>query len=244
MKRRPALKPTPTIEDVSKIYALCHRVTWPVYVRRLNPHCPHGRFKKAERIAAAVQWWKALFALAYFTALRRGDLLSLRWDEIEGGWIRRKMAKTGFTAEIPIHPVLQTHLDALPTKERPQVLGYCGSFKQIRREMHTLAAAAGVSPGVANIQAIRRLSAMQFDRARPGAGGIALGHVYRSVDRFYLRPADALVEALPNLAVPVGMGPQPSKPTPSVNALDVLRGLGRDELVKLLSELLAGKVPA
>jgi hypothetical protein len=53
-----------------------------------------------------------------------------------------------------------------------------------------------------------------------------------------------LVEALPNLAIPEGMRPRnPGQTLPRVNALDVLRGLGKDELVKLLSELLAGKVP-
>jgi hypothetical protein len=89
------------------------------------------------------------------------------------------------------------------------------------------------------------LSAQQFEKARAGAGGLVLGHQYRSVDRFYLDPVAALVEALPNLAVPKGMGPQPAKAAPSVNALDVLRGLSRDELVKLLGQLLAESgVPA
>jgi hypothetical protein len=80
-----------------------------------------------------------------------------------------------------------------------------------------------------------------------------LGHQYRTVDKFYLDPVCALQWALPNLAIPEGMGAR--KPCQnsdnllenspkSSNALDVLRGLGRDELVKLLSELLAGNVPA
>jgi integrase len=246
LKRRPQLKPTPSIEDLGKVYALCRTVRWPVHVRRLNPHCPHGRFKGPERIAAAVQWWKTLFALGYFTALRRSDLLTLRWDEIEGGWIRRKMVKTGFTIEIPVHPVLQTHLDALPTKERPCVLGYVGSYKQIRGEMKSLAAAAGVKPF--SLQAVRRLSAQQFERARGGTGGLILGHQYRTVDKFYLDPVCALQWALPNLAVPEGMGPtgsngvnaKASKP----DALDVLRQLGREELAKLLGELLTERATA
>lgn len=238
LKRRPGLKPTPTIEDLAKVYALCGKVSWPVYVRRLNGHCPHGRFTGPARIAAAVQWWQALFALSYFTGLRRGDLLSLKWDEVQDGWIRRTMGKTGFAVEIPIHPVLQQHLDKLPTRERTHVLGYCGSFKQIRREMHKLSDAAGVRQ--INVQSLRRLAAQSWERARAGCGGLLIGHQYRGngADRYYLDPKQALVEAVPNLAIPEGMGPQPTKPAPSVNALDVLRGLGRDELVKLLSELL------
>jgi integrase len=241
LKRRPRLKPTPSIDDLAKVYALADRVTWPVYVRRLI--CPHGRFTRAERIEHAATWWRGLLAACYFTGLRRGDLLSLRWDEVQDGWIRRTMGKTGFVVEIPIHPILQRHLDALPTKDRPHVLGYGGSFKQIRREMHSLSAAAGVRS--LNIQSCRRLAAQSWERARAGCGGLLIGHQYRGsgADRYYLDPAQALVEAIPNLAVPLGMGPQPSRPAPSVNALDVLRGLGRDELIKLLGELLAGKVP-
>ncbi len=231
LKRRPRLKPTPSVQDLEKVYALCRIVTWPVHVRRLNPRCPHGRFTGPARIAAAVQWWKGLFALSYFTGLRRGDLLSLKWDDVQDGWIRRTMGKTGFAVEIPIHPVLQQHLDRLPTKERPHVLGYGGSFKQIRREMHKLSAAAGVRP--INVQSLRRLAAQSWARARAGCGGLLIGHQYRGngADRYYLDPKQALVEALPNLAIPEGMGPQPSKPAPSVNALDVLRGLGRGSLV-------------
>ncbi|HET6324813.1 MAG TPA: hypothetical protein VFG04_08940 [Planctomycetaceae bacterium] len=243
LKRRPQLKPTPTIGELAKVYAQCRTVCWPAHHRRLVS--PNGKFSGSKRIAAAEDWWRGLLALAYFTALRRGDLLTLRWDEIENGWIRRKMAKTGFLVEIPIHPCLQTHLDALPRKKNsPYLLGYGGSLKQIRGQMRELAAAAGVRPFL-GVQSLRRLSAQQYEKARPGAGGLVLGHRYRnSADRSYLNPSAALVEALPNLAIPEGMGPQPTKPTPSVNALDVLRGLGRNELVKLLGELLGDRVTA
>ncbi len=210
LKRRPRLKPTPTVSDLAKMYAAVPRVTWPVYKRRLI--CPHGKFIRAERVDRAITWWKGLFALAYFSGLRRKDLLTLKWDEVQDGWIRRRMEKTGFVVEVPIHPCLKAHLDDLRAKEGPEVLGYLTSFKQIRREMHALAAAAGVNPALANLQALRRLCATQFEEARPGCGGLVIGHRYRSVDRFYLNPTKALEQAIPRLVVPAGMGVQPALP--------------------------------
>jgi integrase len=244
LKRRPVLKPTPSIDALSKVYAVVPHVTWPVYKRRLI--CPHGKFTRAQRVDRAITWWKGLFALAYFSGLRRKDLLTLKWDEVQDGWIRRRMEKTQFTVEIPIHPCLKTHLDDLRTKDGPEVLGYLTSFKQIRREMHALAAIAGVNPLLLNIQALRRLSAQQFEEARPGAGGLLLGHVYRTVDRHYLNPTKALEQAIPRLLVPKGMGEQPALPeepstaaTPSA-LLQALQGIGREELAKLLVQALSG----
>jgi integrase len=238
LKLRPRLKPTPTLADVAQLYAATHAVRWPA--RRFQR--PTGHIDWSPR-SGAVEWWRCLLVLLYFSALRRADALTLRWEEIEDGWIRRTMKKTGFTVEIPIHPVLQQHLDALPKRKRgPYVLGYVGSHKQIAKERSNLSSVAGVR--LWTFQGIRRLSAQQFEKARAGAGGLVLGHQYRTVDKFYLDPVAALVEALPNLAVPEGMGPQPSKPAPKVNALDVLRGLSREELIEALGELLSDRAPA
>jgi integrase len=243
LKRRLRLKPTPSISDLASTWANAGLARWPTY-RWRRQRAKNGQLSGAIRLDAAANWWRAFLALAYFSGLRRNDLLTLQWSEIQGGFIRRVMEKTGFAIEIPVHPCLQTHLDVLP-KEGPCVLGHSKSTKQIRRELAALAVAGGVAPFT--VQSLRRLSARQFDKARPGAGAIILGHRYRGADRFYLDPSDALAEALPRLAVPEGMGPQPDlsqNSGKSVDALDVLRGLGRDELVKLLGELIAGKVPA
>jgi integrase len=237
LKRRPQLKPTPSIGDLASAWAKADLARWPTY--RWRRQCArNGQFSGAIRVDAAANWWRAFLALAYFSGLRRNDLLTLQWSEIQGGVIRRVMEKTGFAIEIPMHPCLRGHLDLLP-REGPHVLGYSKSVKQIRRELAAMAIAAGVAPFT--VQSLRRLSARQFDKARPGAGKIILGHQYRCADRFYLNPSDALEEALPNLAVPEGMGQNSDDPTRPV--LDTLRGLGRDELVKLLGDLIAGKVP-
>ncbi len=56
---------------------------------------------------------RPLFTVAIMTALREGDICTLRWREInfESRTIRRTMNKTGQLVEIPIAPSLQTYLE-------------------------------------------------------------------------------------------------------------------------------------
>ncbi len=56
---------------------------------------------------------RPLFTVAFMTALREGDICTLRWREInfESRTIRRTMNKTGRLVEIPIAPSLQAYLE-------------------------------------------------------------------------------------------------------------------------------------
>lgn len=62
-----------------------------------------------------------LFTLAIATALREGDICTLRWSEVdfEHGIITRRMNKTGNTVEIPIMPPLQAYLMQLAKQRQP-----------------------------------------------------------------------------------------------------------------------------
>ncbi|OGV71223.1 MAG: hypothetical protein A3K19_11825 [Lentisphaerae bacterium RIFOXYB12_FULL_65_16] len=64
----------------------------------------------------ATGWLYHLFMVATNTGLREGDVCTLRWSEVDlaGGWIRRRMLKTGKRVEIPILPALARHLRTLP----------------------------------------------------------------------------------------------------------------------------------
>ena len=59
-----------------------------------------------------------IFAIGISTALREGDICTLKWDEIdfERNLITRRMLKTGNTVEIPIMPPLRTLLEKLRTR--------------------------------------------------------------------------------------------------------------------------------
>ena len=58
----------------------------------------------------------AIFMVGVNTGLREGDICTLLWTEVDlqGGWIARRMLKTGNTVRIPILPALRAFLETLP----------------------------------------------------------------------------------------------------------------------------------
>lgn len=56
--------------------------------------------------------WKTAILLGYYTGARLGDVISLRWDnvDLERGVIFFLQGKTGKKIEVPIHPDLEAHL--------------------------------------------------------------------------------------------------------------------------------------
>jgi integrase len=56
------------------------------------------------------------FLLLQFTAQRPTDVLRMAWPHYSGSAIRLRQQKTGTLLDVPIHPVLGAHLDALPRK--------------------------------------------------------------------------------------------------------------------------------
>lgn len=67
---------------------------------------------------------RAIFIVGFFTALRAGDICTLRWDEIlwEHGIIRRKLRKTKNIVEIPIMEPLRAFLCSQLGKDEEHVL--------------------------------------------------------------------------------------------------------------------------
>lgn len=53
------------------------------------------------------------FMLALYTGQRKGDVLAMRWDEIDDGGIKVKQSKTGTELWIPLHPTLQDELSKI-----------------------------------------------------------------------------------------------------------------------------------
>ena len=102
----------------------------------------------------------------YFTALRRCDLLTLTWDEIEPTRIVRRMKKTGNDIVLPLHPVLRAHLAELPRTNAPFVFGHGSSKTQIANELTGMAKVANVPPFL--MHSFRRLSGQMWEKARAG----------------------------------------------------------------------------
>lgn len=59
---------------------------------------------------------RAPVLLALYTGQRREDLAQMQWSDYQGGIIRVRQNKTGEPLDIPCHPTLKAHLDAVKTK--------------------------------------------------------------------------------------------------------------------------------
>ncbi|HET6324812.1 MAG TPA: hypothetical protein VFG04_08935 [Planctomycetaceae bacterium] len=224
LKVRPGDKWTPETKDLSAIYRVVGAAQWPV--RRV----PRGQWSSTAaasnggfvRLFSTDHWWRTLFVAGYFTALRRADLLDLRWSDIRDDRIVRTMAKTEYAVEIPIHAILRAHLDRMP-HESDRVFGdRNNSHKQFERELHAMSRDAKIGPFT--MQSLRRLSARSWESARAGAGACILGHRIRGAAANYLHAFRILQDAIPALVVPDAMRPV-TAPDPFVTVISTDWGM-------------------
>ena len=230
-KRRVQLKDTPTLAELGRLYEMVDVIEWPVQ---------RWRSRSSGIAPSTPQWWRSLLCTLLLTALRRQDVLTLRWNEVRDDRIRRVMEKTGFKIEIPVHPVLRRHLDALPRVD-DFVFGHYTSNVQVNLWQKRLWETAGTRP--ATFQGLRRLSGQTWERARPGAGTLILGHRFRGADANYLDPYQVLEAAMPRVELPEAMREPNVKRATREDVLKALRELDRGEMLAVLQDgmkLLAG----
>ncbi len=132
--------------------------------------------------AAKTTSWKTLILLGYFTGSRLGDCVKMKWEELDlaKGVMRfipqktrrQTKRKTRFI-EIPIHPELQSHLEAIASTDKPEVFlcpelaakgsggqhGLSESFKVIMRR-------AGLETGLVEGMGKRKFSPQSFHSLR------------------------------------------------------------------------------
>lgn len=99
MLREPKRLPTFIPEDhFAAIYAATERATVPADVPNVSP----------------ADWWRALLVFAYMTGWRIGQILAIRWDDVDldGGFAitRADDNKGKRDMRIPLHPVVVEHL--------------------------------------------------------------------------------------------------------------------------------------
>lgn len=141
----------------------------------------------------SAEWWQRWLCWAYCTGLRRGDLFRLTPDFIRDGQIEIIAAKTGKRQGIPVPPRLQFDAN--------QFLHV--GIKQLRFALRAFCASARVKPFTP--QAIRRLSAKEWERAHAGCGAVILGHAipgWSNATASYLDGSDLLRLGLPRLRLP------------------------------------------
>ena len=118
-------------------------------------------------------FWTAFVLVAYYSALRFGDLATLRWDQVRDGQIVLKMSKTGDIICCSLPPDASEVLDKLRSPMRTLVFGELMNGKNSRELFRRVLRAHGL-PG--SIKWLRRTSATLLELTNPGAAKAHLGH--------------------------------------------------------------------
>lgn len=154
----------------------------------------------AQRAARrSAEWWQRLLCVAYATGVRRSDLLRLDVSQVVDGELSIVAGKTEKRQVIPIPPAV---LRLLPASGHICRVG----IKPLRRVLCEWCQRAGVQ--TITPQAIRRLSAREWERAHAGAGAVILGHDVPGWTRAtaaYIDRADLLRAGLSRLRLPASL---------------------------------------
>jgi len=93
---------------------------------------------------------------ALHTGMRRGEILSLKWDQVRNGFVYLRETKTKESRQIPINEQLSSVLKAIRRKKRPRsdnVFTYDGTrVPYLKNEYKPTKQARGVNRRVGNIK--------------------------------------------------------------------------------------------
>ena len=123
-------------------------------------------------------WWSSLIRTGYDTGLRRGDLLSLRAEDVRPDMCITQH-KTRRLVRVRIRPATLAMIDQTLADEPRNVVWrlWCGEETFLQR-FRELVRAAGIRPGT--FKWLRRAAATQLERVEPGRSTELLGHQSRS----------------------------------------------------------------
>ncbi|MCA9171825.1 MAG: tyrosine-type recombinase/integrase, partial [Planctomycetales bacterium] len=185
-----------SLDDLSRVYVECKTMKWP-----------------SRKGVAPPIIWRAALALAYATAMRRGDLFQLRWESIDFEQRQIEFCATK-TGKDGVWPLPQYAIDHLLQLRDGDTTGYVfrrwalTTSSRLYGYLHELSDRAGIERF--GFHDIRRTAASEIERVQPGMAAILLQHSPRSVtERYYLDCSPELREAVEKMRVPVGFSAGP-----------------------------------
>jgi integrase len=133
--------------------------------------------------------WKTAILVAYYVGPRLGDVVSLRWDQVDlaGGLMFYTQGKTSKEVEVPIHPDLEEHLLAIAGDNprgflSPTLAGQpIGGGKGLSLQFAGLMAKAGIDQRRVQSSRNRKFSRLSFHSLRHSFSS-ALANVGVSAD--------------------------------------------------------------
>lgn len=153
---------SPKRDELSAMYVNCDVARWP------KLHVPPGVF------------WRCWLVAAYNTGLRRNDLFSLLWCDVDfdDRTLIVEAQKTGKPQAIPINDTLEKHLLMMQSdSDRVFPVAKCNHL--VARELTRISEVANVRR--LTPQALRRAAGTAFEIKKGGAGQLLLGHACRGV---------------------------------------------------------------
>ena len=140
-------------------------------------------------------WWEAFIRVCYDTALRRGDMMSLRRDQLErikGGYVLRTVqSKTGDGIVHRLHDKTVEAVKAIISPERDLIFDWPHSLWTVHNHWQDLVDRAGMDATHRRngVQKLRRTSASHLEQTKPGSATAHLGHRCSDMARMhYLDP--------------------------------------------------------
>jgi integrase len=141
------------------------------------------------------------FLLLRYTAQRPNDVLSTTWPQYSGTAIRLRQEKTKALLDVPVHPALAEHLDALPRSPNSlTIIAYHGrpvKYLRFNERFRRISARAGIVD--AQARDLRRTAMLRMAEAGATVPQIASvsGHSIEATQRIletYLPRNRALAE--------------------------------------------------
>ncbi len=179
-----------SLEDLSKFYIACSVAKYP-----------------ARAAMPASEYWRCLIVVGYFTALRKGDLFRLKFEDfdLDRGELQFSAGKTEKAGMMPLHPLVVDHIRRLCG-----IRGSVSPFTNARGGAFTLrwreiCKKAGVPHFT--LHDIRRTAASEAERARRGMAEVLLQHRPVGLTSLsYLNQTEELRETIGAMRVPVAFG--------------------------------------
>jgi integrase len=150
-----------------------------------------GKRLHCHRQVVAADFWKAFVMVGYYTGLRLGDLMLLRFDQIEPtGWLGLIQHKTGYQIRGYLPPDAIEAIGAISEPKRARVFGDLMSKKCVQENYAKLVKRAGLK---GSIKTLRKTAATLAECEQPGAASWLLGHRDANIARrHYIDPSQVM----------------------------------------------------
>lgn len=120
--------------------------------------------------------WAALFRLCLLTGQRVGEVLTMRWDDIDGDWWIIPTTKNGHAHRVPLTPQALEIVRALPRRSSyafSSASGSCGALRGYRKAFRRACAVADLAN--ARVHDLRRTAASMM--ASLGVSRVVIGQI-------------------------------------------------------------------